>query len=52
MWEPLKAYFTSHSDIEKPGRVKNIFMSINGSFVKPWLLFLNSTLSVIDKFNI
>ena len=25
MWDPLLSYFTNHSDVEKPGKVRTIF---------------------------
>lgn len=51
MWEPLVSYFTSHDDVEKPGKVKTIFKLLNNPTTKLWLLFLSNVLEVFDRFN-
>ena len=52
MWDPLLSYFTSHEEVDKPGKVKTIFTLMNKPSTKLWLCFLSSTLAVFDKFNI
>ena len=49
MWDPLLSYFTSHSDVEKYGKVHSI---LNDPLTKVWLNFLLNTLNVFDKFNV
>ena len=39
MWDPLLSYFTSHVDVEKPGKVKTIFS------------LMSKPLAVFDRFN-
>ena len=51
MWDPILSYFTSHEDVEKPGKVKNIFDLLNKPSTKLRLLFLSNVLPVFDKFN-
>ena len=51
MWEPLCSYFRSHSDVEKPGKVRSIDKILQNPFTKPWLLFLSNILAIFDKFN-
>ena len=51
MWEPLCAYFNSHSDIESPGKVQSIASLINKPFTKAWIQFLLNTLLSVDKYN-
>ena len=51
MWDALCTYFTSHPDVEKPGKVKTIASHLNQPFTKAWLLFLSNVLVVFDKFN-
>ena len=53
MWDPLLSYFTSHSDVEKLGKVRAIFvlMSNPNPTTKVWLLFLSNILAVFDRFN-
>ena len=52
MWQTLVSYFTSHPDVGKSGKVKNISKLLNDPFTKPWLSFLSNILGVFDKFNI
>ena len=52
MWDPLLSYFTSHEEVDKPGKVKTIFTLMNKPSTKLWLCFLSSTLAVFNKFNI
>ncbi len=52
MWDPLLSYFTSHRDVDKPGKVKTIFTLLNKPSTKLWLLFLSNVLPVFDKFNL
>jgi hypothetical protein len=52
MWDALCTYFTSHPDVEKPGKVKTIASHLNQPFTKAWLLFLSNVLVVFDKFNV
>ncbi len=51
MWDPLLSYFTSHGDVEKPGKVKTIFEVMSKPSTKLWLCFLSNVLTVFDKFN-
>lgn len=51
MWDPLLSYFTSHSDVEKPGKVRAIFVLMSNPTTKVWLLFLSNVLAVFDRFN-
>lgn len=39
MWEPLVSYFTSHSDVDKQGRVKSVYKNLTDPFTKAWMLF-------------
>ena len=50
MWDPLLSYFTSHVDVEKPGKVKTIFTLMSRPSTKLWLCFLSNV--VFDRFNI
>ena len=52
MWDPLLSYFTSHEDVEKPGKVRTIFIILNQPTTKLWLLFLSNVLPVFDRFNV
>ena len=51
MWDPVNSYFTSHPDVEKPGKVITISRILTEPLTKPWLYFLLNTLTVFDKFN-
>lgn len=51
MWEPLLSYFTSHPDVEKTGKVRSIYGYLSDPSVKLWMLFLQNTLVIFDKFN-
>ena len=44
--------FTSHADVEKPGKVRAIFTLMNKPSNKLWLLFLSNVLPVFDRFNV
>ena len=48
----MLSYFTSHSDVEKYGKVRSIFRLLNDPLTKVWLNFLLNTLNVFDKFNV
>ena len=48
IWPSLVSYFTSHLDVEKSGKVKNISKLLNNPIPKPWLSFLG----IFDKFSI
>ena len=52
MWEPLCSYSQSHSDVDKPGKVKTINGIFCESHTKLWLCFPSNTLAVLDKFNV
>ena len=52
MWEPLCAYFSSHPDVEKPGKVKTSAGLLSQPITKAWLLFLSNVLPIFDKFNV
>ena len=52
MWEPLCSYFTSHPDVEKPGKVKNISKLLNDPITKIWFHFLSYILAIFNKFNV
>ena len=52
MWDPLCSYFQSHSEVEKPGKVRTINGILQQPQTKPWLCFLSNTLAVFDKFNV
>ena len=52
MWDPLLSYFTSHADVEKPGKVTTILTLMSKSFTKLGLHFLLNVLAIFDKFNI
>ena len=52
MWDPLYSYFHSHSDVEKPGKVRTVSMVLGDQLTKLWLCFLSNTLAVFDKFNV
>ena len=51
MWDPLLSYFTSHVDVEKPGKVRTIFTLMSRPSTKLWLCFLSNVLAVFDRFN-
>ena len=51
MWDPLLSYFTSHVDVEKPGKVKTIFTLMSRPSTKLWLCFLSNVLAIFDRFN-
>ena len=51
MWDPLLSYFSSHDEVEKPGKVKSIFTLMNKPSTRLWLCFLSNALNVFDKFN-
>ena len=51
MWDPLVSYFTSHIDVEKPGKVKTISSLLNDPETRLWLGFLSNVMEVFDKFN-
>lgn len=51
MWDPFVSYFTSHCDVEKPGKVKTISELLNDSLTKLWLLFLANVMEIFDRFN-
>ena len=44
-WPALKAYFNSHADVEKAGKVKNAAKQLNSNEMKFYYLFLSSTTS-------
>ena len=52
MWEPLCAYFTSHPDVEKNGKVKTIAAHLNRPSTKVYLCFLSEMLRIFDKVNV
>lgn len=52
MWDPLCSYFSSHPDVDKPGKVKNIANLLTRPLTKAWMLFLSNILPVFDKFNV
>ena len=52
IWQSLLSYFSSHPDVEKSGKVKNICKLLNDPITKLWLCFLSNILGVFDKFNI
>ena len=52
MWEPLCAYFTSHPDVEKNGKVKTIAAHLNRPSTKVYLCFLSEMLGIFDKVNV
>ena len=43
MWDPLCSYFRSHSDVEKPGKVRSIDKILHNPFTKPWLFFQHTS---------
>lgn len=51
IWDPLLSYFTSHEEVEKPGKVKTIFTLMNKPSIKLWLCFLSNVLAKFDRFN-
>ena len=51
VWDSLLSYFTSHVDVEKPGKVKTIFTLMSRPSTKLWLCFLSNVLAVFDRFN-
>ena len=52
MWDPLCSYFSSHPDVNKPGKVKTITALLMQPLTKAWMLFLSNILPVFDKFNV
>ena len=52
IWQRLVSYFSSHPDVEKSGKVRNISKLLNDPITKPWLSFPSNILSIFDKFNI
>ena len=52
IWQSLVSYFSSHPDVEKSGKVRNISKLLNDPITKPWLSFLSNILGIFDKFNI
>ena len=51
MWNPLLSYFTSHVNVEKPGKVKTIFTLMSRPSTKLWLCSFSNVLAVFDRFN-
>ena len=51
LWPALVSYFTSHPDVDKPGRVKSIQERLCNE-VKLYLLFLNFLLPSANAFNV
>ena len=52
MWEPLCSYFSSHPDVEKAGKVKNISKLLSDPLTKIWFHFLSNVLAFFNKFNV
>ena len=44
IWDCLGSYFCSHSDVDKPGKVKSICQILTHPLTKPWLCFLKNIL--------
>lgn len=51
IWDCLCSYFRSHTDVDKPGKVKSICQISNHPLTKPWLCFLRNILPLFDKFS-
>ena len=51
MWNPLCSYFESHSDVERPGKVKTSNVILKEPQTKLWLCFHSNALAILDKFN-
>ncbi|XP_048240522.1 uncharacterized protein LOC125373470 [Haliotis rufescens] len=51
-WPALKSYFTSHEDVEKPGRVKTCCSYLNNDeMTKLYFLFMEFILPPLNEFN-
>ncbi|XP_077581558.1 zinc finger BED domain-containing protein 5-like [Stigmatopora nigra] len=50
-YDALKSYFTSHDDVEKPGKVKTISNRLNDPMTELVLHFLNFIIPHLDAFN-
>ena len=46
------SYFSSHTVVDKPGKVKTIEGLLRQILTKAWLLFLSNILALFDKFNV
>ena len=51
-WPALKAYFNSHADVEKAGKVKNAAKQLNSNEMKFYYLFLEYILVPLNRFNV
>ncbi|XP_071080700.1 uncharacterized protein [Haliotis cracherodii] len=50
-WSALTSYFTSHEDIEKPGRVKACSNYLKNDEMKLYFLFIEFILPPLNEFN-
>lgn len=52
IWDCLRSYFCSHSEVDKPGGVKSVCQILTHPLTKPWLCFLRNILPTFDKFSV
>ena len=52
MWEPLRSYFNSHGDVEKPGKVKIIASHLRSPLTQLILTFLQAVMEIFDPVNL
>ncbi|XP_061738203.1 uncharacterized protein LOC133539903 [Nerophis ophidion] len=51
-WDALQAYFASHQDVEKPGKVKTLAEHLTSKKTKFFFLFLSQALKPLAEFNV
>ncbi|XP_034536243.1 uncharacterized protein LOC117810492 [Notolabrus celidotus] len=51
-WDALKAYFTSHEEVEKSAKVRNLANHLCDPIVKTYFKFLSAALKPLSEFNI
>ncbi|XP_061885006.1 uncharacterized protein LOC133635755 [Entelurus aequoreus] len=51
-WDALQAYFASHEDVEKPGKVKMLAEHLTNKKTKFFFLFLSQALKPLADFNV
>ncbi|CAM4733382.1 unnamed protein product [Leuciscus chuanchicus] len=50
-WDALQAYFASHEDVEKPGKVKMLAEHLTSKKTKFFFLFISQVLKPLAEFN-